>query len=120
MSRLMIITTPDWAPGYQLAGVESFAAQDSVEAAAKLRELLAGGEASLIAVRQELLQGIDSRLQRQIDTSLRPIVIAIPGAATATSAELRARYISELIRRAIGFHITIGGDTARAARADGP
>ena len=107
MSRLMVITTPDLAPGYQLAGVETFAVQNSVEAERRLRQLLAAGEASLIAVRQDLLRGIDERLQRQFDTSYRPIVVAIPSAANAASAEARTQYITELIRRAIGFHITL-------------
>jgi vacuolar-type H+-ATPase subunit F/Vma7 len=108
MGRLMVITTPDLAPGFRLAGVETFAVESCEKAEALLRQLLEGGEASLIAVRQDLLQAIDPRLQRHIETSYRPVVMLIPGGTPTTSGEGRRRYISELIRRAIGFHITFG------------
>lgn len=108
MGRLVVITTPDLAPGFQLAGVETLAVDGFEKAQALLRELLASEDASLIAVRQDLLRGIDPRLQRQIETSYRPIVVAIPGGTPARSGEEHQRYIVELIRRAIGFHITLG------------
>ena len=106
MGRLMVITTPDLALGYQLAGVETFAVEDAEETEAILRQLLKGEEASLIVVRQDLLQGTDLRLQRQIEATYRPAVLAVPGGAPVISREARRRYIAELIRRAIGFHIT--------------
>jgi V/A-type H+-transporting ATPase subunit F len=108
----MIITTPDQASGYQLAGVETFAVQSSSEAEHLLRTLLESDEASLIGVRQDLLLAMDPRLQRRIETSYRPVVIAIPVAAARTGAAARRRYIAELIRRAIGFHISFGAETA--------
>ena len=113
MGRLMVITTPDLAPGFGLAGVEAFAVDSPEKAEAVLRELLEGGEASLIAVRQDLLQTIDPRLRRQIETSYRPVVMLIPGGTPTTTGEGRHRYIAELIRRAIGFHITFGTEEDR-------
>jgi V/A-type H+-transporting ATPase subunit F len=104
----MVITTPNMAPGFRLAGVETFAAESPDEAQRVLRELLEGDEASLIAVRQNLLGSIDSRLQRQIETSYSPLVMMIPGGTPASPGEGRRRYIAELIRRAVGFHITFG------------
>jgi V/A-type H+-transporting ATPase subunit F len=110
MGRLMVITTPDLASGFHLAGVETFAPESPEEAEALFRELLDGEEASLIAVRQDLLECIDRRLQRQIETSYRPVVMLIPGGTPTSPTEGRRRYIAELIRRAIGFHITFGTD----------
>jgi vacuolar-type H+-ATPase subunit F/Vma7 len=108
MGRLIVVTTPDVAPGFQLAGVETVAVESGAQAEAVLRALLEAGEASLIAVRQELLQAIDPRLRRQIDASYRPVVIAIPGGTPTRPGEERRHHIAELIRRAIGFHITFG------------
>lgn len=108
MGRLMVITTPDLASGFQLAGVETFAAADPAEAEAILRKLLSGGEASLIAVRRALLEAMDVRLQRQVETTYQPVVMAIPGAMPILAREQRYWAISELIRRAIGFQITFG------------
>lgn len=110
MGHLVVITTPDIAPGFQLAGVETFAVEDAGQAEAILRTCLAGGEASLIAVHQELWQALDARLRRQLDASASPVVMPIPGGTpTRPGAEHRQR-IAELIRRAIGFHITFGGE----------
>jgi vacuolar-type H+-ATPase subunit F/Vma7 len=109
MGRLMVITTPDLAPGFQLAGVEAFAVENVNQAEAILEELLTGDEASLIVVRQGLLEAMGTRLQHQVRRSYRPAVIAIPGSIpTITASGRRQRYISELIRRAIGFRITFG------------
>lgn len=110
MSRLMVITTPDLAPGFQLAGVETFAVENAEKAEGILRELLTGAEASLIVVRQDLLQAMPPRLQRQLEASYRPLVMAIPGGGPTAPAEERRHYIAELIRRAIGFHITFGAE----------
>jgi vacuolar-type H+-ATPase subunit F/Vma7 len=113
MGRLVVITTPDLVLGFQLAGVEAHSVSKPEKAQALLRDLMHDEDASLIAVRQDLLKGIDPRLQRQIDTSYRPIVMAIPGGGLALPGEGRQRYIVELIRRAIGFHITFGTEQPR-------
>ena len=105
----MVITTPDLAPGFELAGVETFAVENVDQAESILEELLIGDEASLIVVRQGLLEAMGARLQRRVRHSYRPVVIAIPGGVpTLTASGRRQRYISELIRRAIGFRITFG------------
>ncbi len=108
----MVITTPDLAPGFQLAGVETFAVEDVGEAETTLRRLLATGEASLIVVRRALWQALDIRLQRQVETSYQPLVMAIPGALPSLSRPERRRHITELIRRAIGFQITFGEESS--------
>jgi vacuolar-type H+-ATPase subunit F/Vma7 len=108
MGRLMVITTPDLAPGFELAGVETFAVKTVNQAETVLRQLLSGDEASLIVVRQGLFEAMDAGLQRQVRHSYRPVVIAIPGGGPTSPSGRRQRYISELIRRAIGFRITFG------------
>jgi len=108
VGRLIVITTPDLAPGFELAGVEAFAVENVNQAEVILDELLTGDEASLIVVRQGLLEAMGTRLQRQVRRSYRPAVIAIPGKISMAPSQRRQRYISELIRRAIGFQITFG------------
>jgi vacuolar-type H+-ATPase subunit F/Vma7 len=117
MGRLVVITTPDLVLGFQLAGVETFAVESTAQAEAILRTLLEGGETSLIAVRQDLLQTIDPRLRRQLDTSSSPVVMAIPGGTPARPGEAHRQRIAALIRRAIGFHITFGAEAPRGSSA---
>lgn len=112
MGRLMVITTPDLAPGFQLAGVETFAVDSTKRAEAILRKLMTGNEASLIVIHREFLQAMDPGLQRQIELSYRPVVVDLPGGLSATPGEGHRRHIIEVIRRAIGFHITFGSEQA--------
>jgi vacuolar-type H+-ATPase subunit F/Vma7 len=114
MGRLMVITTPDLASGFQLAGVETFVVEDVEAAEDVLQKLLAGGEASLIIVRRALLQAMDSRLQRQVEASYQPVVMAIPGGMPTLTRGERRRHITALIRRAVGFQITFGGEQPQA------
>lgn len=116
MGRLMVITTADLAPGFQLAGVETFVAQDSAQAEAIVRELLASEEASLIAIRQDLWQTVDPGLKGLIERSYRPVVIAIPGSKFTAPEQGRRHYITELIRRVIGFQITFDTQQATSSK----
>jgi len=108
MGRLMVITTPDLESGFQLAGVETFTAAGVEEAEAILGQLMAGQEASLILVRRSLLQAMNPRLQHRIAGGYRPLVMAIPSGAPARARRGHGRYITELIRQAIGFRISFG------------
>jgi vacuolar-type H+-ATPase subunit F/Vma7 len=108
MGRLMVITSPDLAPGFQLAGVDTFVAETVEDAEVVLQRLLAENEASLIVVRRALLQAMDVRLQRQAEASYQPLVMAVPGGRPTLTKGERRRYISEFIRRVIGFQITFG------------
>ena len=110
MGRLMVITSPDLAPGFQLAGVETFAVEDVEKAEDVMRKLLTGDEASLIVVSRDLRQAMNPRLRRQIERSYKPVVVDIPTGLPTTPGEAHRRHISELIRRAIGFHITFGAE----------
>ena len=110
MGRLIVITTSDMALGFQLAGVETIAVDQPARAQALLREFLDNEEANLIAIRQDLLRDADSRLQRRVENSYRPVVMAIPGGTPAMPEESRRHYLTELIRRAIGFQITFGNE----------
>lgn len=106
--RITAIATPDLAPGFQLAGAETFSVQSAVEAEKVLRRLVKEGGASLIIVCQDLLEDIDPRFRHQIETTYPPIVVGISGRIRAATREERLRQISELVSRAIGFHVTFG------------
>jgi vacuolar-type H+-ATPase subunit F/Vma7 len=115
VGRLVTITTPDLAAGFQLAGVETFAVNNVEEAEEMLQKLLAGNEASLIVVRRGLLHAMSPRLQRQVERSVRPVVMDIPGSLPDLTGEQHHRQIMELIRRTVGFHITFGTEQPESA-----
>jgi vacuolar-type H+-ATPase subunit F/Vma7 len=53
------------------------------------------------------MEAIDERLQKKIDSIYRPIVISLPITEKLRVGEERGAYLSRLIRRAIGFDITL-------------
>src|SRR3972149_5651742 len=110
MSRLLVVTRPSLVPGFHLAGVEAFPAED-VEAAQRLiAEWLDTNEAGLLAVDDGLLAGFDPGFRRRLEAADRLPHLAIPGGESLGPETSGRRRIAELIRRAIGFHITFRGE----------
>jgi vacuolar-type H+-ATPase subunit F/Vma7 len=108
MGNLLVITTPDLAPGFQLAGVETFAVDTVAEAEATLTTLLDDRDTSLIIVRRALLQAMNPHLQRRLESSAQPVVMSIAGRPTSIPGHDHQHHLSELIRRTVGFHINFG------------
>ncbi len=110
MSRLIILTRPSLAPGFQLAGVEAFTAQDADAAQRLVAAWLEAGEAGLLALDDGLLADFDPALWRRLEAAEHLPYISIPGGGPLEPGTTRRRHITELIRRAIGFHITFQGE----------
>ena len=104
MSRLLVVTRPELAVGFSLAGVEAYPAPD-VETAVELIEgWLDAGESGLLAVDDGLLAKMDPKFLRRLESAEQMPFLAIPGGEGAGEAVYRHRRISDLTRRAVGFH----------------
>ena len=107
MYKLIVLTDSDTADGFRLAGVD-VAVADSPEMARKTLNALVDDEASgIIAVNEKMMADIDERTQNKIDSIYRPIVISLPIREQLTIGEDHRAYLARLIRRAIGFDITL-------------
>lgn len=112
MARVVVITEPLLAPGYQLAGVETIVARSAVEAGQHLRALLASvappgtDPVGVIGVHAPYLAHLDEELQRRIEVTALPVVIALPSGATAVAGEAHRELIVRMLQRAIGYQIT--------------
>ena len=114
MSRLLIITRPSLVPGFQLAGAQAYAAQD-IESAQEMIELwLKNGEIGLLAIDDGLLANLSDNLLRQLEASDRLLYLGIPGGQPPGPEVSRQFRITQMIRRAIGFHITFAGEETEA------
>lgn len=107
MYRLMVITDPDTADGFRLAGVDVFEVEDAEEARKLLASLVDDDASGIIAVNERMMGAIDERLQRKIDSIYRPIIVSLPIREKLSVGEDHRAYLSRLIRRAIGFDITL-------------
>ena len=107
MYKLIVLTDPDNADGFRLAGVDVVIAETLDTVREKLNKLLDDEAAGIIAVNEQMMAAIDARTQRRIDSIYRPLVISLPIREKLAIGEDHKAYLARLIRRAIGFDITL-------------
>jgi vacuolar-type H+-ATPase subunit F/Vma7 len=105
--KLIVLTDPSNADGFRLAGVDVVEAEGNEDARKKLSQLVDDDTSGIIGVNEGMMAAIDERLRKKIDSIYRPIVIPLPIRETLHVEEDHKAYLSRLIRRAIGFDITL-------------
>jgi vacuolar-type H+-ATPase subunit F/Vma7 len=117
MSRLLIVTRTALVPGFRLAGVDAYGVEDVETAQELIDGWLKADEAGLLAIDDGLLEHMDPSFIRLLEVSEKLPYLAIPGGGSLGPEVSRRRRITEMIRRAIGFHITFKGkDTEESPR----
>jgi vacuolar-type H+-ATPase subunit F/Vma7 len=104
--RVVVVTRPSLADGFRLAGVDVRIAVDGEAAHKVLGQLLDDESSGIVVVDRMYTSAIDERMQRKIDASYRPVVVALPVREQLEQTESHSTYLSRLIRRAVGFDIT--------------
>jgi vacuolar-type H+-ATPase subunit F/Vma7 len=89
-----------------LGGAAVRTAGSAEEAAAVLRELLAGGEEGLIAVHEPWLAALDRDLRARLERESVPLVVALPAGAPPEQAAERQARLRRLLWQAVGYEIT--------------
>ncbi len=104
MYRFIVVTDPDTAPGFRLAGVEVIEAADSLDAKKIIPPLLLRDDTGIIAVNEEYLQLLDEKLMARIERTYRPIILPIPVHFKGGEG---SGYLERLLRRAIGYNVVL-------------
>lgn len=110
MSRqgVFVVVPEDLVSGYRLAGARTMVASSSQEAAGVVDGMLAEGVTGVVAVYEPYLAGIDPVTRARFEAEVMPVVVPLPaGLREPDEAERRAR-LSEMLSRAVGYHITFG------------
>ncbi len=102
-----MLTDPETADGFRLAGVDVQVVESNDMARKQLNSLIDDDSSGIIAVNEKMMAAIDERTQKKIDSIYRPIVISLPIKERLEMGEDHRAYLSRLIRRAIGFDITL-------------
>jgi V/A-type H+/Na+-transporting ATPase subunit F len=110
MSRLIVLTDGETAPGYGLAGVEVVRADEAAEARARLAELMADPTVGLVAVDEGLLARLDAAERRRLEALTTPVVVGLPPGTAARGGPDRRAALAALLRRAIGFDLSFPGE----------
>jgi V/A-type H+-transporting ATPase subunit F len=105
--KVVVLTDSDTADGFRLAGVDVQVVDSNEMARKQLNSFLDDDSTGIIAINEKMMAAIDERTQKKIDSIYRPIVISLPIKEQLEMGEDHRAYLSRLIRRAIGFDITL-------------
>uniref|UniRef100_UPI00389A4BB6 V-type ATP synthase subunit F n=1 Tax=Rubrobacter marinus TaxID=2653852 RepID=UPI00389A4BB6 len=113
MSRLIVLTTPDLAPGYRLAGAATVGVASPQEAEATLLELV-DGEGGVIAVHEAYHARLDRELRRRFDETLSPLVVPLPEGEAHEAEGGRRERLLKMLWQAVGYEITFDAEGGAA------
>jgi len=102
--KFVVVTDPETAPGFRLAGVDVLEASTVEEAKSVIPPLLYKDDTGIVAVNEDFMASLDEKLVERIEKTHRPIIIPIP---SRTHQIDRADYIERMLRRAIGYNIVV-------------
>ena len=110
MGHLYVLTRQDQVAGFRLAGVDAYATED-VEAAQELVESwMASEEGGLLAIDDGVMEHMDPAFVKRMGSAERLPFLVIPGGEPLGPEASRKYRIAEMIRKAIGIHITFKGE----------
>ena len=108
--RLAIVVPPELANGFRLAGAE-VSVVDEVDAAVEaVDDLLRRGEAGVIGVYEPWLVRFPIELRHRLEDMLGPVVLGLPAGKDGELETSRRVRLLGMLQRAVGYHITFGGD----------
>jgi len=112
VSRLLVLTTPELALGYRLAGAATLEVSSPEEASSRLKELLPH-EWGVVAVHEPYFQALDRTLRIRLDALRAPLVVPLPAGANAQGAGERQERLLKMLWQAVGYEITFTSEGSR-------
>lgn len=107
MYKVVILTDPDTALGFRLAGVSVYEVETQAQATSELSRLLEDDDTGILAVNEGFLDAIDDRIRERIEATYRPIVVSLPVREQIGAIGERKAILARLIHRAVGFDVTL-------------
>jgi V/A-type H+-transporting ATPase subunit F len=107
--KIAILTDPESAAGYRLAGLEVAVAEDTAEATERLASLVEEEAYALIAVDVALLQDPYQAVKRQMRGRDLPVLLPAPSILSALKegGEEAEAYMRRLIIETMGYEIKL-------------
>ena len=75
MYKFVVVTDPDSAPGFRLAGADVFEASSLDEAKKIIPSLLYKDDMGIIAISEDLMPALDEKMQEKIDKAIKEAII---------------------------------------------
>jgi vacuolar-type H+-ATPase subunit F/Vma7 len=110
MSRFVVITQPDLADGFRLAGVETFAINEVEEAEKLIAPWLEKKDDLLIALDDGIFKKMDKSLIDRMYSSSHILLVTIPDGPLHGGENTRKQRLFEMIRHATGIKFSFKGE----------
>lgn len=101
-SKIMVIADAPLVTGFRLAGLEDCVLSNEANFQKHLEEALANKEYGVIVVNEAMMNSIDWRLKKKLDSLAYPVIIPMPDISGESS---EGEEIRSLIKRALGFDL---------------
>jgi V/A-type H+-transporting ATPase subunit F len=107
--KIAILTDPESATGYRLAGLEVAVATDSREAREALSRFIEEDVYALIAVSEALLHDPYQAVRREMRGRHLPVLLTMPSLVSALKEEEEdeERYVRRMIIETLGYEIKV-------------
>ena len=105
--KILVIMEKEVKPGFQLAGVEVWSAGDHLEAQELVERAMDDGKYGIIILEESFLDKFDPKIRNDVLDSVVPLVVPINIKEAKKMGA--AKYLEDMIRRAIGFQIRVRG-----------
>ena len=109
MSRVAVVAGDDVLLGFSLAGVSTVLCNDPSDVLSAIEAAKTDYEAGIVIVEERLMEKLDTRVLRDIERQIDPLIVPIP-IRLVWSAEpevSRDDLVSKLIRQAVGYQLNI-------------
>jgi len=104
--KIAVMTDPESATGYRLAGLQTAVAADEAEAREVLVRMIQEGDYILIGVSEKLLPDLYQAVKREMRGRDLPILLSVPSPVTGEDKDAEA-YMRRLILSTIGHEIKL-------------
>ncbi len=101
-AKILVIGDAPLVTGMRLAGLEHCRAADERDFQQKIEKALTEEEFGIIVVNEYLLNKIDWRLRKKLDSMAYPVIIPMPA---YTGVSEKGDEIRQMIKRALGFDL---------------
>lgn len=105
---VVAIVSPDFGPGLKLSGISVYELHSQDEAKSRVEEILDEQAAAVLILADRFYLALPERLRDRLDDSVFPMLVTLPDKISfEETGEDHKKYVSELIKRAIGFQIKV-------------
>ena len=106
-TRIRILSRPDVAPGFELAGMKTVEATRPEETADRLTELSEDPRVGVVLIQDALYESLPEQIRPRIAKRPLPMVVPFPGPAWVLRPEGAEAYVVELLRQVVGYRVRL-------------